>query len=94
MAYYSRPAQFIDIQFINKDQIDQGNYSHYREWHWAFEVWAYEARIAYPGRQRGWVPHFNIINNETGIQYHVYMNEKYGYFEAVPNGALPRGFFR
>jgi len=94
MAYYSKPAQYIDMQLINKDRLATGSYRHHQDWVWAYEPWAKNARIQYPGRQTGWVPHFKIVNIETGDQYRVYMNEKYGYFEAVPNGALPRGFFR
>ncbi len=92
MAYYSNSSQYIDLQFVNKDQIQSGNFRHHREWHWAFEVWAYEAKVKYPGRQPGWVPHFNIMNVDSGIQYHVYFNHKFGYYEAVPNGMRPRGY--
>lgn len=92
MAYYSTPAQYIDIQYINKDLIPPGVYRHHLEWHWAFEVWAYEAGTKLEMRNRGWVPHFNIINAQNNLQYHVYMNDRKGYYQAVPVGMKPSGY--
>ena len=89
MPEYS--ALHIPINCIDLHQIDNATCVHYKDWHWAWEVWAYEAGIQYPGHEVGVVPHFNIIDHFTGVQHHVYVNA-YNIYEAVPRGARPSGY--
>ena len=89
--FYDDSADQIQFHQIDFHQLPRGTYEFKRDWHWAWEVWANEARIKYPEHEIGEVPHFNIIDTITKIEYHVYCNA-FSILEAVPQGWRPSGF--